>query len=107
MAGQRGAAADERVLNAERASPRRERRGQNMLREAVARKEAVFAEPRGGELARERREGRRMDRLGAAPGDAPPRQVEALEVRVLDAAHAQVVGKRRRKADGAAMARQR
>ena len=48
-----------------------------------------------------------MDRLGAAAGHAPPRQVEAFEIGVLDAAHAQVVSKRRRKTDGAAMARQR
>src|SRR5438093_726519 len=65
MAGQRGSAADEGILGAERAPPRRERRGQHVLREPVAGKKARLAEADGSELAREGREARWMDRFGA------------------------------------------
>ena len=43
-----------------------------------------------------------MDRLGAAAGDAPAREIEPRST-ILDAPHAQVVGEVRREADGGAM----
>src|SRR5438105_3615803 len=86
-------------------SARREGGREDVLGEAVARKEARIAESDGGELLRKRGERPRMDWLRAAPGDAPRGEIEAAQI--LDATDAQVVGKVRREADRAAVARER
>ena len=48
-----------------------------------------------------------MNRLGAASGDAPGRQIQTLEIGLLDTPHGQVVGEVRREADRAPVPRDR
>ena len=76
----------------------------DVLRKAIAWNEARRSKAGSGKPFRECLERPGMDRLAAAPRHAPVRQVHALEVTCLDAAHAQVVGEVGSEADRAAMA---
>ena len=90
-----------------RAAARRKRRREHVLGQAVAGQKAGVAEPGRREFLGEGRErrrdesARRRSRRRASATDRGRRD------RILDAAHAQVVGEVRREADGAAMPRDR
>src|SRR5207237_8507681 len=90
-ASQRRATAPQRVLDARRPMARRERRREHVLGEAVTRKKTGRTESGRREFLGEGGERRRVNRLGAAAGDAPARQIESLEILVLDAPYAQVL----------------
>src|SRR5207244_7539881 len=99
---QRPAAADDR-LDPQRPLARRERRREHVLRQAVAREKARVAESNAAKLLGERGEGRGVNRLAAASGDAPARQVESFEIAGPHAPDAEFVREGRREADGAAI----
>src|SRR5204863_7113534 len=72
---------------------------QRRFGEPVTRTKGRWVEAAGGERAMKRGERRLADRFSAVEGQAPPPQVEAISLRLADAAHAQLVGEVRPAAD--------
>ena len=66
------------AFDAQRSSARRQRCGKHVLRQAVAGKKGRRAKSDVFESVGESREGRRVNRLRATAGDAPPGKVESL-----------------------------
>ena len=90
-------------LDVQLASGRRQRGRQHVFGEAVAGQKARRAETACAEFFSKRRKRRGLNRLGAAAGHPPRREIEIREVGVFDAAHGEVVREVGREADGAAM----
>ena len=105
--GHRFAAEPRRVDTVDHHAVARERDGQRVLGQAVARHEARRAKARRLEPVGEGLQRVGTNRFSAATGDAPAREVERLDLRRLHPPQAELVGKVRRERDRAAVLRDR
>src|SRR5439155_7823037 len=92
------------AVHAQAAVTRSQRDGERMLGQTVRGDEARVTEPGPGELRGEGLERGGLNRLGPATGHAPRREVEPVELGVLHASYAHLVGEVRGEADRTAMA---